>query len=457
MELKKKLTDHLEPLLNKLNQKQVKENLFSLILSIIRDKTMQLWRLSKDKREYDNWHNMVNGTLKNKVDVEKINNSLMSHQLSSFKGKYSISFLYDGSDIRKVESSSLENLGWVKSLSGQWVRGYSTFNSVWIEGKKSQIGLLNSVPYSNRDPHFLSEKERKLFESGKLTDKVRQKEIETYLEEEDMYNQKKIYKNAIQSNHDNFRSVNKDAVLNHIFDRGHDDNELFAFIDDLGDKFTIRLKNNRNSSVHTLDEKTQKDKFLKWSELSFKNKGEKTYEKVCFKKRAYVKPRAVFEWEDIRIKDKTYYIVRVRFYTHDGQLIFKEPMLIITNYAINDTLMAQFVYELYLQRSKIEGVFKFLKGVLGWETFKVQDFESIKNIIALCFFVGAYFYEIQDELTKDKNVQWICELGGGKGTISRYFFLKGIEKLLIVQQVEQFKQDFNISKEQFQGALELII
>ena len=132
-------------------------------------------------------------------------------------------------------------------------------------------------------------------------------------------------------------------------------------------------------------------------------------------------------------------------------------MLIVTNYRVNDALMAQFVYEMYLQRSKIEGVFKFLKGVLGWETFKVQDFESIKNIIALCFFVGSYFYEIQDELTKDDNVQWICELGGGKGTVSRHFFLKGIEKLLIVQQVEQFKQDFNISKEQVDAALELII
>ena len=87
----------------------------------------------------------------------------------------------------------------------------------------------------------------------------------------------------------------------------------------------------------------------------------------------------------------------------------------------------------------------------------MQDFESIKNIIALCFFVGAYFYEIQDELTKDDNIQWICELGGAKGTISRYFFLKGIEKLLIVQQVEQFKHDFNISKQQVEAALELII
>lgn len=422
---------------------------------MVRDKTTQMWRISKDKREYDNFHNLVNGQLKNTVDVEKLNESLLINQIGAVKGKASISILYDGSDIRKGESSSLENLGWVKDLKGTWVRGYNTFNAVRVE--RGEVGLLSCVPYSNRDPHFLSEKERKAFESGKLLDKERQKEIEMYLEEEDMYNQKQIYKSTIKSVHDNFKSVNEDAVLNHILDRGHDDNELFKFIDDLGDKFTIRLKNNRNSPFQTLDEKTQKEKFLKWSEIALGNRAEKCYEKVAFKKRVYVKPRALFEWDNIVIENRLYCIVRVRFYTYDGQPIFKEPMFIITNHEVNDAQMAQFVYQLYLQRSKIEGVFKFLKDVLGWETFKVQDFESIKNIIALCFFVGAYFYDIQDELTKDDNIQWICELGGAKGTVSRYFFLKGLEKLLIAQQVELFKQEFNISKEQIDYAFDLII
>jgi Transposase DDE domain len=422
---------------------------------MVRDKTTQMWRISKDKREYDNFHNLVNGHLKNTVDVEKLNESLLINQVDAVKGKASISIIYDGSDIRKGESSSLENLGWVKDLKGIWVRGYNTFNAVRVE--RGEVGLLSCVPYSNRDPHFLSEKERKQFESGKLLDKARQKEIELYLEDEDMYNQKQIYKSTIKSVHDNFKSVNEDAVLNHILDRGHDDNELFKFIDDLGDKFTIRLKNNRNSPFQTLDEKTQKEKFLKWSEIDLGNRAEKCYEKVAFKKRVYVKPRALFEWDNIVIENRQYCIVRVRFYTYDGQPIFKEPMFIITNHEVNDAQMAQFVYQLYLQRSKIEGVFKFLKDVLGWETFKVQDFESIKNIIALCFFVGAYFYDIQDELTKDDNIQWICELGGGKGTVSRYFFLKGLEKLLIAQQVELFKQEFNISKEQIDYAFDLII
>ena len=46
-----------------------------------------------------------------------------------------------------------------------------------------------------------------------------------YVEHEDMYNQKHVYKSSIQSIHDTVRSVNENVVINHIFDRGHDRSE----------------------------------------------------------------------------------------------------------------------------------------------------------------------------------------------------------------------------------------
>lgn len=456
--MKNTLVSFLSPLLFVLKQKQVKENTKNLFQKVISEKTMQMWRLADDKKEYDKFHNLVNGTLKNTVDVEKLNSSLIVQQVEKLRHKLSLSIIYDGSEIRKPESHELEHLGWVKSLSGAWIRGYSTFNSIVLDRLKSRIGLLNSVPYSNRDPHFLSEKERKAFESGKLEDATRVKEIEDFLDAQDMYNQKAIYFATIRSNHNHFKAQNEDVVLTHIFDRGHDDDELFDLIDtELGDKFAIRLKGNRNSPVQAFDEKKQKEMFVKWGEVRFAHRTEKTYEKVCFKKKVYIKPSAIFEWDTMPIKNKTYSIVRVRFYDNQGKLIFKDPMLIITNYEVNDAKMAQFVYQLYLQRSKIEGVFKFLKDVLGWETFRVQDFESIKNIIALCFFIGAYFYEIQDDLTKDENIQWICELGGSKGKVTRFFLLKGLEIIIHAQKFETFKKENNISEQQYQSVLQLII
>jgi hypothetical protein len=440
-----------------LKQKQVRENTISIFQRVIREKTMQMWRLADNKKEYDNFHNLVNGTLKNTVDVEKLNSTLLVHQIERSRGKLSLNLVYDGSDIRKPESHDLENLGWVKSLSGGWIRGYSTFNSIVIDRSNARIGLLSSVPYSNRDPHFLSDKERKLFESGKLNDTTRTKEIEDFLEQEDTYNQKAIYFSSIRSNHEHFKVQNPEIVLTHILDRGHDDDELFDLIDsELEDKFIIRFKGNRNSAVQTFDENKQKEQFVKWGHVHLTNRVEKTYEKVCFTKKVYVKPYAIFEWDTMCLKNKTYSIVRVRFYDNEGKLIFKEPMLIITNYEVKDAQMAQFIYQSYLQRSKIEGVFKFLKNVLGWETFRVQDFESIKNIIALCFFIGAYFYEIQDNLTEDENVQWICELGGSKGKVTRFFLLKGLEIILHAQKLEAFKRDNNISNQQYQSVLDLI-
>lgn len=441
-----------------LHQKQVKENITTLFQRVISEKTMQMWRLAADKKEYDNFHNLVNGNLKNTVDVAKLNSSLLVHQVEKLRGKLSLSIIYDGSEIRKPESHELEYLGWVKSLTGAWIRGYSTFNSIVLDRLTSRIGLLNSVPYSNRDPHFLSEKERKAFESGKLEDVTRVQEIEDFLETEDTYNQKAIYFSTIRSNHTHFKAQNADIILTHIFDRGHDDDELFDLIDtELGDKFVIRLKGNRNSPVQAFDAKKQKEMFVKWGEVHFAHRAEKSYEKVCFTKKVYVKPSAIFEWDTMPIKNKTYSIVRVRFYDNQGKLIFKDPMLIITNYDVNDAKMAQFAYQLYLQRSKIEGVFKFLKDVLGWETFRVQDFESIKNIITLCFFIGAYFYEIQDDLTKDENIQWICELGGSKGKVTRFFLLKGLEIIMHAQKFETFKKENNISEQQLQSVLQLII
>jgi hypothetical protein len=148
--------------------------------------------------------------------------------------------------------------------------------------------------------------------------------------------------------------------------------------------------------------------------------------------------------------------VRISLLDRKGVSIFKEPMLLITNRSVLNAEQARCIYHLYLKRFKIEGVFKFLKNVLGWEDFQVRDFESIKNIIALCFFVGGYFYEIESTLTQNQTIQYLCELGGGKGKITRHYFLKGIAKLLIYKSVEQFVEQQSISPDQFEKMMALV-
>lgn len=124
-------------------------------------------------------------------------------------------------------------------------------------------------------------------------------------------------------------------------------------------------------------------------------------------------------------------------------------MLLITTIKVDSELAAKEIYHTYLLRVKIEGVFKFLKDVLGWEEFQVRDWESIKNIIAICFFIGGYFYEIKSELTENETIVMICDLARSKGKITHYFFLEGLKVLLTAFRVEQFRKERNISDELF--------
>jgi len=115
-----------------LKNKRAKENVQELINRIISEKKIQLWSISTDKREYERFHNLINGSLVNVLDVDKMNENLLINSVSKLAGELRVVVIYDGSDIRKPESENLENLGLVRALDGKFVRGYQTMNCVMI-------------------------------------------------------------------------------------------------------------------------------------------------------------------------------------------------------------------------------------------------------------------------------------------------------------------------------------
>lgn len=131
---------------------------------------------------------MLSGDLKNSIDVEQLNVSLLANQAASLQGKKYVVVIHDGSDIRKPESAKLESLGWVKDLDGKWIRGYGSFNSVLVDVQTAKLELLRCSPYSNGDPAFLSKAEAKDYEQGQLKNPARRKEIEALLESKQHYN-----------------------------------------------------------------------------------------------------------------------------------------------------------------------------------------------------------------------------------------------------------------------------
>ena len=68
--------------------------------------------------------------------------------------------------------------------------------------------------------------------------------------------------------------------------------------------------------------------------------------------------------------------------------------------------------------------------------------------------MGGYFYEIDDDLIKDERIEWLAELGGGKGKVSRSYVMRGIAELIKTQNTLDFLVKNKITPQQIQQVLE---
>jgi len=377
----------------------------------------RIWSLSSDSNEYERYERLLEGANKHHLRVEDVNKVLLERGEANLHGSKTVLIIHDPSDLRKPYSEQLEGLEKVKSLEGKWINGYHSFNSVGI-GWDKRVHLLGCLPYSKQlDADWKT----------KRTEQMRQ------------------ISRA-------FQQADAEQVRIHVLDREFDDQDCFKLIDkELEDRFVVRLKMNRNASLQKWDDKKQKQVSLKLKEAPFAHHFEQVFAKFSWGKRVYHQVRAYFEYDHYHVGDDMYGLVRVTLRTNSGRLIFKHPMLLATNYKLTCEEIALFVFRTYLSRAKIEGVFKFLKTYLGWETFQVRNFLAIQHLIVLCFFIGGYFYEIQDELTDNEWMKQICLLGGGKGKVSKVFFLQGLQKLANYMEIKQFMQENNLTEDQLQA------
>lgn len=105
------------------------------------------------------------------------------------------------------------------------------------------------------------------------------------------------------------------------------------------------------------------------------------------------------------------------------------------------------IFKNYLIRSKIEGVFKFLKDVLGWQEFRIRDIEGIKKLLAITYLVGAYFYEIGEGIISEEFVEIVSRLGSVGGKITRNALVKGLKELITTIETIKLLKD-NLSDEE---------
>jgi len=392
---------------------------------------------------------MLDNSLKNVLDDKKISKALRDNSVKKLGNERKVYAISDHCDIRKEYSRGLENLGSVRDLSGKIINGYSSLGTILLNENKKDITLTNMTVFSNKEERFVSQDELKKYHNNKIEDENRVAKIKELIDSETYINNTVSLKRQSKEVSDSLKSENSDIVICHIHDRFGDNIEYFKHIDEtLKDQFVIRVKASRNSNKTKKNAKGN-EVGIKLIAVEFSNKKEYIIEKLKLKGKLYQQAKVLIEWDEIELSKVKYNTVRITLKTRDDILIHKQPMLLISNIKIENYKDAKEIYHTYLLRSKIESVFKFLKDILGLEEFQVRDFNSIKNLITLCYFIGNYFYEIESALIEHPVIEMLCEMGGGKDTVSRYFFLEGIKKLLIVHNVLKFKQDNSISSKQW--------
>lgn len=393
---------------------------------------------------------MIDNSLKSVLDDKKISEALIKNSVEKLNGNKRLYIISDHSDSRKPYSKKLENLGKVRSLNGNIINGYTTLGSIILDEKKRDLTLSNITVFSNKQEEFITKKELKEYNEGKIKNIQRREEIAKKIEEEEYINMTTTLEKHLKDQSQALKANNPDVSICHVHDRGCDSIKYLEFIrETLHDDTVVRAKTTRNSTQKMINPKTKKEVFVKLVDSKFANEKVYLIENLTLKGKHYQHVKSLIEWDEIMLNDKTYTTVRITLFKRDGTKIYREPMVLITTIKVSSYLEAKEVYHIYLHRAKIEGVFKFLKNVLGWEEFQVRDWESIKNIISICFFVGGYFYEIKSELTDNPTIQMICDLAKSKGKITHYFFLEGLKMLLLAWHVQNFRIKNNISDELF--------
>lgn len=434
---------------------------------MVSNQTTQLWTISTDKREFERTRNLFNGKLKSVLDDEKISAALREEMAAELGGSEVVYALHDPCDIRKRYSEKLENLGIVRDLEGKLIHGYSTFNTVCISADGGKTQLSDITIFSNGDDEnyvrqkeldALEKKQTKATKSGQEADLTeREKEIVALLETDEVVNLRKVTRSQLQRVSQTLKKENENIEICHVLDRQFDGSPYFLFVDDeLDDFFVVRMKVSRNSNETIVNEAGKKIA-VKLKNVTMPNTHCEVLDKVILGNKVYQQVKRLIEWGTLTLEGKTCAVVRITLFTRKGKEIFLQPMLLITNYTINNDQQAVSIYRIYMKRAIIEGVFKFVKNALGWEDLQVRDWESIKNIIALAFFIGGYFYEIEPELAHHPTMEWLCSLGGGKGKITRHYFLEGLKNLLIHQQVERFREKTRLRPADWAEVLEFAL
>lgn len=354
---------------------------------------------------------------KSTISADKTNETLLEQVSIKLNQAAEVTLIHDPSDIRKPHSKEAEDIGKVRDLQGKIINGYSTHNIIALPSNEKKVMLLSNKTYSNKSDNFLSQDTIQKLLSGRSFD-GRDKANKLYLSG-DYFNKKTLSKDEITRCSTKLKASNPSLKITHVLDREFDDNDYISLISkDLNDDFVIRSKKSR-----TINAKGDDGKKIRLINSEFNDEDQVAFQKIRFKKLVVQDGKFIIRWTAYN----EIVAVKITVLDRNGNNVFNDSILLLTNKIVNNIDDAYAIYNKYLQRSKIEYVFKFLKEGLGWEETQIQDFKAIENLISLCFYVAAYLYEIGEESAYDDYAVMLADMGDGKGKVTRHFILKGLQ------------------------------
>ena len=448
------ISDYLDHLLGYFGDLRVKKNITQLGTSIVQAGHLRIYSMATDKKEFDVFKGLLNGKQVHTLSAESTLEVIRDVAISRLGSTSRVYALHDGSEIRKPHANNMEYLGKVLSLSKQIISGYKTMNSVGVDISGKELNLLEHFTYSTHLPDFITEQRINALAADPSVDS----DLWEQITKGQYINNKKAYFQTVTNSSNTIKRANLDTLVTHIQDREYDGEDYFEYVDNLGDEFITRLKLSRasNELIPILTPKGKpsvKKVYKKLIDKDFDHAFTYDIKRISIKNKNYINVKCTLKWEILSINEHTYSVLRITLKDGQGKPLFLQPMMLITNRPILCPDDAKQIYQAYLLRFKIEVVFRFLKHNLGWETFQVRDFQSIKNILAFTFFLVGYFKELEKDIQNHEIYHLIAQIGGAKGTVSVHFVLKGIEKLTHFQQVQDLIDNNVLTKNDIKEAL----
>lgn len=392
---------------NKPRQKFV----FEMIYGIARQNSCRLTDVARALKEDNKLINTVDRLSSNMLMFNEEEKNLLWNRyyekVDSFFDDEPI-VLLDDSDVSKRSSKKLEDLDEIVDASSkdkEIVPGYHVCEAVVLGKRERQPISIYSKIYSCKSDSFESKK--------------------TYTLE----------------SIDTAREVLKKPAT-YVADRGYDDDKIYSYIENKGDKFFIRLKD-RNLIF--------KDKSRNIKEVAKSRKG-----KVCMtlmfqgeQKKCYLSYTKVRRPKN---KNKEYTFIVVYGLSEE------EPMMLLTNREINDLHDLRVAVRLYFSRWRIEEYFRAKKQSYGFEKYMVRTLEAMNMMNMLLTFLIGYLGTIAERINEkllgiklvyasqslvDNPIVWLSQLARGLGEVL-YSAKNGIQTFLNIEHRHSLCEDYQL-------------